>query len=79
MARKKYYRWSAMIQRETLPELRELAEGLGFLVTATGGLKGNPSPAAFLDALAAAYLNDPDALKSCLRSAGVAADKVNQR
>jgi hypothetical protein len=76
MARKtNFYRWSAKIKRETLPDLQELARDLGFVVEAPGGFVGNPSPPDLLDALAAAYERDPDTLTACLRSAGVARER----
>lgn len=61
MVRKtKFYRWSAKIERSTLPELQDLAEHLGFVVATPGGKMGDPSPPALLDAVAAAHRNDPD-------------------
>lgn len=72
MARKtNFYRWSAKIDRETLPELQKLAQQLGFVVTAPGGFVGEPSPPALLDALAAAYERNPDAVLAALRDLGI--------
>ena len=74
-AKRKYYRWSAKIDRGTLPRLQALAESLGFIVTTPGGKMGDPSPPALLDALAAAYDRDPGgthlALKVLLKANGL--------
>lgn len=58
-AKRKYYRWSAKIDRGTLPKLQVLAESLGFIVTTPGGKLGDPSPPAMLDAIAECYEADP--------------------
>lgn len=54
-----FYRWSAKIERTTLPELQKLARGLGFVVTTPGIHDGDPATPKLLDALAAAYRRDP--------------------
>lgn len=59
MVRKYRWKWTALIDRESLTKLQELAAGLGFFATVPGGKFGKPSPAAMLDALAAAYEVDP--------------------
>ena len=45
-----------------------MAAGLGYFVTAPGGLTGRPSPADMLDALATAYRLDPAATLDALRA-----------
>lgn len=70
-AKRKYYRWSAKIDRGTLPRLQALAESLGFIVTTPGGKMGDPSPPALLDALATAYNRDPEVVTNALRQIGV--------
>jgi hypothetical protein len=72
MTRKEYI-YNTKIKPESLPLLQDLARDLGHYNT-TGG-PHDASPAAFLDALAAAYERDPDRLKACLRSAGVARER----
>jgi len=76
MAKRKstYYRWSAKIDRETLPLLQGLAANLGFIVNAPGGFHGDPSPPAMLDALAAAYERDPAAVKQGFTELGIIPD-----
>jgi hypothetical protein len=77
MAKRAYkWKWTAAIKPETLPVLQVLAGAMGFVVNAPGSYEGKPSAPAFLDALAAAYERDPDTLKDCLRSAGVANEKA---
>jgi hypothetical protein len=73
MAKRKttYYRWSAKIQRESLPALQEMAGKLGFTVDTPGGFQGIASPPAMLDALAAAYQRDPAGVTLALRVIGV--------
>lgn len=67
---KRAYRWvwTARIKRETLAALQGLALGLGYVVDVRGGHYGDPSPAAMLDALAAAYTADPIAVRRVLKS-----------
>lgn len=65
------WKWTATINRETLTQLQELAEGLGYVVTSPGGLTGRPSPADMLDALAAAYAADPGGVHLALKVIGV--------
>lgn len=74
-AKRKYYRWSAKINRDTLPTLQTIAGELGFLVETPGGKLGDPSPPAMLDALAAAYRAEPAAVTDALRALGVVAAK----
>lgn len=76
MAKRKstYYRWSAKIDRETLPTIQALAANLGFIVETPGGFEGNPSPPAMLDALAAAYRRDPAGVKLAFRVLGITPD-----
>jgi hypothetical protein len=69
------YAWKASIDRETLPVLQEIAGKLGYIVDVPGGNFGNPSPPAFLDALAAAYQRDPAGLLAALRAAGAASQQ----
>ena len=60
MAKRAYrWVWTARIERESLPALQRLAEGLGFFVSTPGSFYGGPSAPAMLDALAAAYRADP--------------------
>ncbi len=66
-----FYRWSAKIQRDTLPELQSLSGGLGFIVTTPGAHDGDPSPPKMLDALAAAYRRDPAGVKLAFRVLGI--------
>ena len=70
---KRAYRWmwTARIQPDTLTKLQELAQNLGYVVDAPGGFLGEPSPAAMLDALAAAYERDSGAVIDALREIGV--------
>ena len=70
---KRAYRWmwTARIEPDTLTQLQKLAGNLGFVVTTPGGFHGDPSPAALLDALAAAYERDSGAVIDALREIGV--------
>ena len=68
-----FYRWSAKIDRSTLPELQAIAGELGFIVTTPGVHDGDPSPPRFLDSLAAAYRHDASAVLDALREIGVVA------
>ena len=65
------WKWTATINRESLPVLQKLASNLGFIVTSPGGLTGRPSPADMLHALAAAYERDSGAVIDALREIGV--------
>lgn len=77
MAKRAYrWMWTARIDPESLPILQGLARNLGFVVEAPGGFEGNPSPAAMLDALAAAYRADSGAVIDAMREIGVVADKT---
>lgn len=69
--KRKYYRWSAKIDRETLPVLQRMAGELGFIVDTPGGKRGDSSPPAMLDALAAAYERDPGGVHLALKVIGV--------
>ena len=71
MVRKYRWKWTALIDRESLTQLQELAAGLGFVATVPGGKFGKPSPAAMLDALAAAYATDPGGVHLALKVIGV--------
>lgn len=72
MAKRAYkWKWTANIQPETLTALQGLANGLAFVVQAPGRYEGTPSPAAYLDALAAAYERDPKAVKQAMIGLGV--------
>ena len=62
------WKWTATIKRESLTELQDLAAGLGYFVTAPGGLTGRPSPADMLDAIAAVYRADPAGTLDALRA-----------
>jgi hypothetical protein len=61
------WKWTATIKKQSLVDLQDMAAGLGFFVTAPGGLTGRPSPADMLDALAAAYRLDPAGTLDALR------------
>lgn len=79
MAKRAYtWVWTARIKRETLPTLQDLAERLGFVVMRKGGKLGDPSPPALLDALAAAYRDNPDVIADALRQVGVVNPPPNQ-
>lgn len=69
MARAYRYSWRVRIDPDTLPELQTLSASLGFLVENPGATQGQPSPVAFLDALAAAHRADPAALVAALSAA----------
>ncbi len=76
MAKRAYrWVWTARIKQDSLPVLQEMAIALGFLVTTPGGRYGRPSAPDMLDALAAAYRADPEAVADAMRQIGVAADK----
>ena len=78
-AKRKYYRWSAKIERGTLSTLQTLAESLGFVVTTPGGKLGDPSPPAFLDALAACHIADPGGTHLALKDLLTANDLLPER
>ena len=65
------WKWTAAIDPQSLPLLQGLAKGLGFTVKRHGGFQGDPSPAAMLDALAAAYERDPGGVHLALKVIGV--------
>ena len=69
MKRSYKYSYQVRIDPDTLPELQTLSASLGFLVENPGATQGNPSPAAFLDALAAAHRADPAGLVATLAAA----------
>ena len=71
MTRNYRWTWNARIQKETLAALQTMAAGLGFVATVPGGKFGKPSPAALLDALAAAYRIDPGGVHLALKVIGV--------
>jgi hypothetical protein len=72
MAKRPYrWKWTATIEPESLIELQKLAVNLGYIVDVPGGFQGNPSPAAMLDALAAAYRADSGAVIDAMREIGV--------
>lgn len=73
-----FYRWSAKIQKDTLPDLQELAASLGFIVTTPGRHDGDASPPKLLDSLAAAYRRDPDGVRMALKVLGVIAEKPTE-
>ena len=62
------WKWTATIKKQSLTDLQDMAAGLGYFVTAPGGLTGRPSPADMLDALATAYRLDPAATLDALRA-----------
>ena len=62
------WKWTATIKKQSLTDLQDMAAGLGYFVTAPGGLTGRPSPADMLDALAAAYRADPAGTLAALRA-----------
>lgn len=68
------WKWTAAIDPQSLPLLQGLAKGLGFTVKRHGGFQGDPSPAAMLDALAAAYERDPAAVKQGFTELGIIPD-----
>ena len=77
MAKRPYrWKWTAAIDPENLPILQALARNLGFVVNAPGGFEGKPSPAAMLDALAAAYRADSGAVIDAMRAIGVMAADI---
>lgn len=72
MSKRPYrWKWTATIQRDSLTELQQLAESLGFVVEAPGTYYGSPSPASMLDALATAHARDDRAVRDALRALGV--------
>jgi hypothetical protein len=71
---RKSYAWLAKIKQETLGSLQDLALDLGFRNT-TGGPYA-ASPPELLDALAAAYERDPEAVTAALRALGVTNTKA---
>lgn len=72
MAKRAYrWKWTAAIEPDTLTVLQELSTSLGFFVERPGGKMGLPSPADMLDAIAAAYRENPDAVAEAMRSLGV--------
>jgi hypothetical protein len=77
MAKRAYkWKWTAAIKPETLPVLQMLAGAMGFVIDAPGSYEGKPSAPAFLDALAAAYERDPEAVTAALRALGVVNTKA---
>lgn len=71
MARKYSYAYKVRIAEGTLPALQELAGELGFTVDTPGRYLGEPSPAAMLDALAAAYRRDPGGVRLAFKVLGI--------
>jgi hypothetical protein len=72
MSKRPYrWKWTAQIQRETLVELQDLADSLGFVVEAPGHYFGAPSPSSLLDSIATAHRRDPEAVRDALRALGV--------
>ena len=72
MSKRPYrWKWTAQIQRETLVELQELADSLGFVVEAPGHYFGAPSPSSLLDSIATAHRHNPTAVRDALRALGV--------
>jgi hypothetical protein len=72
MAKRPYqWRWTASIERETLTSLQSAANSLGFVVQAPGTYEGVPSPASYLDSLAAAYERNPAAFRQAMIELGV--------
>ena len=78
MARKYSYAYKVRIKEESLPAMQELSGGLGFNVDTPGRYLGDPSPAAMLDALAAAYRANPEVVADALRQVGVVNLLLNQ-
>lgn len=68
------WKWTAAIDPESLTSLQKLAASLGFVVTRYGGFQGKPSPAAMLDALAAAYERDPAGVRLAFKVLGITPD-----
>ena len=62
------WRWTAPIQRETLPALQALAARLGFVVTGNNAFTGQASPADLLDAIATRFDADPAGTLDALRA-----------
>lgn len=52
------WRWTAPIQRDTLPALQDLAARLGFVVTGNNAFTGQAAPADMLDAIATCFTAD---------------------
>lgn len=75
MPRKYRYSYRVLIKEETLPALQELAAAAGFVNDAPGAKFGDPSPAALLDTLAAAYRRDPALVARTLAALGVRPEK----
>ncbi len=72
MAKRAYkWVWNARIKPESLLELRQLAESLGFIVETPGQYEGTASAPALLDALAAAYQRDPGGVRLAFKVLGV--------
>lgn len=65
------YFYKVGIRRASLPLLQALADDLAFVATEPGAMQNKPSPAMLLDALAAAYANDPAVVVAALRDLGV--------
>lgn len=78
MTRAYKWTWNARIEKQTLSDLQEISEELGFLVDTPGTYHGNPSPPALLDALATAYRDDPATAIEALRSLGVVGEAESQ-
>ena len=68
MTRNYRWTWNARIQKDTLAALQSMAGELGFIVTQASRYQGQPSPPDMLDALAARYRADPDAVLDALRA-----------
>ncbi len=68
MTRNYRWTWNARIQKDTLAALQSMAGELGFIVTQASRYQGQPSPPDMLDALAARYRADPDAVLAALRA-----------
>lgn len=66
MTRNYRWTWNARIQKDTLAALQSMAGELGFIVTQASRYQGQPSPPDMLDALAARYRADPDAVLAAL-------------
>lgn len=66
MARSYRYSYRLLVAETTRPALADLAAALGYINTAPGKFDGAPSPASLLDALAAAWYQDPDRVTDCL-------------
>lgn len=70
------WQWTVPVRPETVPLLQWLAKTLGF-TDEPGEQAAPPDPAAFLDALAAAYQREPAAVREAMEAIGVVPEPVS--